>query len=184
VQEFLQFARPSEPKLVTIFAGCLLDRMEALFGPQLERTSIRLRLETIPDVWVRADPHQMEQVLINLIRNAAESMDSGGEIALRVRGGTADLRDRAQPVVILEVRDTGKGISPEAQQRMFDPFFTTKEGGTGLGLAIAARIIENHDGALECRSELNRGTTFAILLPRAKPEELNESASQDPVDRR
>ena len=60
---------------------------------------------------------------------------------------------------------------------MFDPFFTTKEEGTGLGLAIASRIIEKHGGALECRSEVNRGTTFTILLPQTKPEENDEFAT-------
>ena len=79
-------------------------------------------------------------------------------------------------MVILEVSDTGKGIPPEVQKRMFDPFFTTKEEGTGLGLAIASRIVEKHGGALECRSEVNRGTTFAILLPHSKPEASDEPA--------
>jgi signal transduction histidine kinase len=75
---------------------------------------------------------------------------------------------------MLEVVDTGKGISPEVRKRMFDPFFTTKEEGTGLGLAIAARIVEKHGGTLECRSEENCGTTFAILLPHSKPGESDE----------
>jgi signal transduction histidine kinase len=60
---------------------------------------------------------------------------------------------------------------------MFDPFFTTKEEGTGLGLAIAARIVEKHGGALECRSELNCGTTFAILLPQTKPEQSDDPST-------
>ena len=176
VQEFLQFARPAEPKLLTVSADSLLARMQALFGPQLEKTSIRLNLESVPDIWVRVDPHQIEQVLVNLIQNAAESMEGGGTITLRARTGTARLAGRARPVVILEVSDTGKGIPPEVQKRMFDPFFTTKEEGTGLGLAIASRIVEKHGGALECRSEVNRGTTFAILLPHSKPEASDEPA--------
>jgi signal transduction histidine kinase len=123
------------------------------------------------------DPHQIEQVLINLIQNAVESMERGGTITLRARSGTARLQGRTRPVVMLEVSDTGKGIPPEVQKRMFDPFFTTKEEGTGLGLAIAARIVEKHGGALECRSEMNRGTTFAILLPHTKPEESDEPST-------
>ena len=76
---------------------------------------------------------------------------------------------------MLEVSDTGKGIPPEVRKRMFDPFFTTKEEGTGLGLVIASRIIEKHNGAMQFRSEANRGTTFTIMLPQAKPqEETNE----------
>jgi signal transduction histidine kinase len=171
VQEFLQFARPADPKFLTVSADSLLARIQALLGPQLEKTSIRLNLESVPDIWVRVDPHQVEQVLINLIQNAAESMKAGGTITLHARSGMARLPDRARPVVMIEVSDTGSGIPPEVQQRMFDPFFTTKEQGTGLGLAIAARIVENHGGTLRCRSVVNRGTTFTMLLPHAKPEE-------------
>lgn len=174
VQEFLQFARPADPKLVTVSTDSLLVRMQALFGPQLEAASIRLNLELLPDVWVRVDPHQMEQVLINLIQNAAESIAGEGTITLRAHTGKSRLADRVRPVVILEVGDTGKGIPPEVRNRMFDPFFTTKEEGTGLGLAISARIVEKHGGAIECRSEGNRGTTFAILLPQMKSEPSDE----------
>ncbi|HEX4646328.1 MAG TPA: ATP-binding protein, partial [Verrucomicrobiae bacterium] len=71
------------------------------------------------------------------------------------------------PVVILEIEDTGKGISPEVQKRLFDPFFSTKEGGTGLGLSIAARILEKHGGALEFQTQVNHGTTFGVILPQA-----------------
>ena len=168
VQDFLQFARPGEPKLLTVSADSLLAKVHSLFSAQLEKASIRLNVESVPDVWVLGDPHQIEQVLINLIQNAAESMEKGGAITLRVRTGTARLAGRTRPAVILEVNDTGTGIPPEVQKRMFDPFFTTKEEGTGLGLAIAARIIETHGGALECRSQVNRGTTFTILLPHTK----------------
>ena len=170
VQEFLLFARPADPKLLTISIDSLLARMQSLFGPQFETTSIRLNLESVPDLWVRVDPHQIEQVLINLIQNAAESMEHGSTITLRARGGTSRLHGSIVPVVMLEVSDTGSGIPPEVRQRIFDPFFTTKEEGTGLGLAIAARIVEKHGGSLECRSEVNRGTTFVTLLPNTKTD--------------
>ena len=175
VQEFLQFARPAEPKLLTVSADSLFARMQSLFSPQFDKTSIRLKLESAPDPWVRVDPHQMEQVLINLIQNAAESMERGGTITLRARNGSARLHGRTGPVVMLEVSDTGPGIPPEVRQRMFDPFFTTKNGGTGLGLAIAARIVEKHGGSIECRSEVDRGATFVIRLPPAKLESNDES---------
>jgi signal transduction histidine kinase len=177
VQEFLLFARPSEPKLVMVSADSLLARMQALFGPQLEKTSIRLNMESVPDIWVRVDPQQIEQVLINLIRNASESMKGGGTITLRARNGTSRLKGRNRPVVMIEVSDTGTGISPEVRKRIFDPFFTTKEEGTGLGLAIAARILEKHGGAIQCRSEVDCGTTFVMLLPHTKPEDSDESSN-------
>jgi signal transduction histidine kinase len=174
VQGFLQFARPAEPKLLAVSADGLLAKVQSLFSSQLAKTSIELKVESVPDIWVRADPHQIEQVLINLIQNAAESMERGGTITLRARIGKGRLNGNTCPVVMLEVSDTGKGIPPEVKQRMFDPFFTTKEEGTGLGLAISLRIVEKHGGTLECRSEVNRGTTFSILLPHTKPEENNE----------
>jgi signal transduction histidine kinase len=177
VKEFLQFARPADPKFFTVSVDSLLGRMQALFGPQLEKAPIKLNLESVPDTWVRVDPHQIEQVLINLIQNAVESLEGQGTISLRVRTESARLQGRTGPMVKLEVSDTGKGIPPEVRKRMFDPFFTTKEGGTGLGLAIAARIVEKHGGTLECRSEVNRGTTFVILLPLKKPEDTNESST-------
>lgn len=175
VQEFLQFARPADPKLVIVSTDSLLAKVKSLFSSQLEKASIRLNLESAPDIWVRVDPHQIEQVLINLIRNAAESIERDGTINLRVRTDTARLAGQTRQVVALEVSDTGKGIPPEAQKKMFDPFFTTKEEGTGLGLVIALRIIEKHGGALQFHSEVNRGTTFTILLLQTKPgEEMNE----------
>ena len=85
---------------------------------------------------------------------------------MRARLDTKRLADRPTEVVILEVADTGKGIPPEVQKRLFDPFFTTKDSGTGLGLSIAARIVEKHGGALQYQTQLNRGTTFGIVLPR------------------
>jgi len=177
VQEFLQFARPGEPKLHTVSIDSLLAKVKSLFGPQLEKNSIQLTVESVPDIWVRVDPHQIQQVLINLIQNAAESMERDGTITLRVRTGTARLTGRTRPVVILEVSDTGKGIPPEVRKRMFDPFFTTKEEGTGLGLAIASRIVEAHGGVLECQSEVNRGTTFTIVLPQSKSELTDETST-------
>jgi signal transduction histidine kinase len=186
IKEFLQFARPSEPKLVTVSADSLLAKAQSLLGAKLEKNSIQLNLQSVPDIWVQADPQQFEQVLINLIQNAAESMESGGIITVRALTGKRRLAGSSRPAVILEVSDTGKGIPPEVQKRMFDPFFTTKEAGTGLGLAIALRIIEKHGGALEFASDLNRGTTFTILLPQTTPQESSqerhELSPQDSVD--
>ena len=120
-------------------------------------------------------------MLINLIQNAAESIGREGTITLRARttlmalAGPPRHSSRAKgghatPVVILEVIDTGKGIPLKVQERLFDPFFTTKEAGTGLGLSIAVRIVEKHGGALQYQTEVHRGTTFGIVLPRAEKD--------------
>jgi signal transduction histidine kinase len=120
----------------------------------------------------------VEQALINLVQNAAESIGRDGKIHLCSRADSARLTGRARPVVVLEVSDTGKGIPREVQKRLFDPFFTTKEEGTGLGLSIAARIVEQQGGTLQYKTELNRGTTFAIVLPQAK-HDTDEPTTQD-----
>lgn len=171
VKDFLQFARPSEPALMTVPAQRIVEEVCGLLKGQLEKSAIALKLESTEPVWVRADTQQIKQVLINLIQNAADSIGSDGEITLRVRNTHNPGRKGESASVLLEVADTGKGISPEAQQRLFDPFFSTKEGGTGLGLPIAARIVEKHGGQLHYHTERNRGTTFTVVLPRADEDE-------------
>jgi signal transduction histidine kinase len=169
VKDVLLFARPSDPHLTLVAADEPLRQVQILLQPQLAKANIRLRLaEERVSGQLRIDPRQVQQVLINLIQNAADSIGENGEISLRARLDTKRLADRATEVVILEVTDTGKGIPPDVQKRLFDPFFTTKEGGTGLGLAIASRIVEKHGGALQYQTQVNRGTTFGIVLPRAQ----------------
>jgi signal transduction histidine kinase len=169
VKDFLQFARPSEPQLVTVFAGQPLREVQTLMEPELEKSKIKLVLDGVVQAQIRIDPQQIKQVLINLIQNAADSIGENGTVTLRARLDEKRISDRQSDVVILEVDDTGKGIPPEAEKRLFDPFFTTKDFGTGLGLPIAARIIEKHRGALQYQTQAERGTTFGIILPLYKP---------------
>jgi len=98
-------------------------------------------------------------------------------VTLRARNESSSARKKSVNAVVLEVVDTGPGIPPEVQKRLFDPFFTTKEGGTGLGLSIAARIVEMHGGEIRYHTQLNRGTTFTIVLPRVSDHE-----SPNPAD--
>src|SRR5205814_2847782 len=167
VKDVLQFARPADPTFVTLRADAPLREVRDLLRPQLEKNSIHLKLDACADANIQVDPQQLKQVLINLIQNAAESIERNGIITLRSRTGTAQLNGSLGPVVILEVADTGKGIPGEVQKRLFDPFFSTKATGTGLGLAIAARIVQKHEGALEFQTQLHHGTTFGIVLPQA-----------------
>ncbi len=171
VQDVLQFARPAEPRPVTLTTESLFSRAHGLLGSQLEKAAIRLLLAPSPTLWIRVDPQQIDQVLINLIQNAAESIGRGGTITLRARSALMPLAGHATPAAVLEVIDTGKGILPKVQERLFDPFFTTKEAGTGLGLSIAARIVEKHGGALQYQTEVDRGTIFGIVLPRVENHE-------------
>lgn len=166
VKDFLLFARPSEPKLDPVKTDELLAEVCALLQPQLERSAIRLDLATSPaGPPVPLDRQQIKQVLINLVQNAADSIERNGQVTLRTRRLRKSLQQRPVDVVVLEVQDTGKGIPPEVEKRLFDPFFSTKEAGTGLGLSIAARIVEKHGGALQYQTSLGTGTTFGIVLP-------------------
>ncbi|HEX7652529.1 MAG TPA: ATP-binding protein, partial [Verrucomicrobiae bacterium] len=118
-----------------------------------------------PEACIRVDRQQIKQVLINLIQNAADSIGRDGRIMLAARRAEKYLHDRRLDAVILEVQDTGKGISAEAEKRLFDPFFSTKDTGTGLGLPIAARIVDKHGGALQYQNRAEGGACFGIILP-------------------
>jgi len=170
VKDVLQFARPPEPNLVALSADVPPREAAELMALQLEKCGIDLKLDGLARTMIQADPEQLKQVLINLIQNAAESIGRNGTITLRARAATERLNGQPHAAVVLEVEDTGKGISPDVERRLFDPFFSTKEGGTGLGLAIAARIVEKHGGTLQFQTRLNQGTTFAIVLPKFDPK--------------
>ncbi|HVV72846.1 MAG TPA: ATP-binding protein [Verrucomicrobiae bacterium] len=179
VKDFLQFARPSEPEMGRVALPRVVKEVQDLLKMQLERMGIQLKVDAGEPVWVHADAQQIKQVLINLIQNAAEAIGRNGRVTVGIRQATAELEGRTGPAAVLQVADTGKGIAPEVEARLFDPFFTTKERGTGLGLAIAARIVEKHGGVLRYETELNRGTTFEVVLPR-----VTNDATTNPVDRR
>ena len=165
VKDFLRFTQPAAPKLVPLRPEPVLREVLDLLKPQLERQRIQLNLDPPVKARFSADPQQLKQVLINLVQNAAESIEHDGRITLRARKDKADLKGQASEVVVLEVEDTGPGIPPDVQQRLFDPFFSTKEDGTGLGLPIAANIIDKHGGAIRFRTEVGKGTAFGIVLP-------------------
>jgi signal transduction histidine kinase len=168
VTDFLQFARPSEPELTRVPAERILQEVGDFMKPQLQPSGIELKLEILQPAWIAADTHQLKQVLINLIQNAADSIGKNGRITLRLKLGHASFAGKVRPAAVVSVQDNGKGIPPSVQKRLFDPFFTTKEEGTGLGLPIAARIVEKHGGLLNYRTEVNRGTIFQIVLPAIK----------------
>jgi two-component system, cell cycle sensor histidine kinase and response regulator CckA len=124
--------------------------------------------------WIRIDPVQLEQILINLSVNAADAMPKGGRLTIEasaVRVDAGDLREQAGMTpgryVSLSIRDTGTGMSSEVRTHIFEPFFTTKGvgKGTGLGLATVFGIVKQSGGQIEVESELDRGTRFEILLP-------------------
>jgi two-component system, cell cycle sensor histidine kinase and response regulator CckA len=138
----------------------------------LIREDIRLVMSLDPRLArVEADPGQLEQVIINLVVNAADALPSGGEIVIAtdnmvVSGGRGS-QLRPGPYAVLRVSDDGVGMDAETRERVFEPFFTTKElgRGTGLGLATVYGIVEQSGGSIDVESGPGRGTTFRIYLP-------------------
>ncbi|MGH7618592.1 MAG: ATP-binding protein, partial [Gemmatimonadaceae bacterium] len=142
---------------------------------RLSGDDVAVHLHLDPSLpWVRADPGQVEQVLVNLVVNARDAMPAGGDLTIETRpaelddsfaGGEAP-GDRARYVSIV-VSDTGTGMPPDVRDRIFEPFFTTKEPGkgTGLGLSTVHGIIEQSGGRIFVYSEAGRGTTFKLFLP-------------------
>jgi signal transduction histidine kinase len=117
------------------------------------------------------DPSQMQQVFINIIINAVEAMEDGGQLTLKTRF------DTTEEFIEIDITDSGHGIPDEDMDKLFDPFFTTKEvgHGTGLGLAISYGIIKEHRGTISVESEVDQGTTFQIRVPKQVLEEfINE----------
>jgi signal transduction histidine kinase len=147
--------------------------LEALSGTRGVTVALELAPRTPP---VPHDPDQLEQVLINLLKNAVESSAPGTTVRVRVapvpapgvrrgRGAAGAGPAAGPPGVQIQVEDEGCGIAPEAQQNLFEPFFTTKPGGTGLGLYISHDIVKRHGGRLAVTSVPGRGATFAVDLP-------------------
>ena len=167
VNDFLLFARPTEPDLVLVPAEMILNETQKFLAPQLARSNIQLVVEPSASLKIMVDAPQIKQVLINLVQNAADSIEESGIVRLRARRDRKRITNEETNVVILEVADNGRGITPEIEKRLFDPFFTTKDTGTGLGLSIAASIIQKHGGALQYQTQVHHGTTFGIVLPQA-----------------
>jgi two-component system, NtrC family, sensor histidine kinase HydH len=158
VSNFLGFARPRTPKYQRIDAATALDSVIELASHALGTQRIRLRKEVFPQLpAVECDPELLQQVLLNLVMNAIQSMPDGGELVVSARPRS----DR----MFIQVKDEGCGIKPEDRDRIFDPFFTTKENGSGLGLSVAHQIVEQHGGLLTAEANSGKGMTFSVSLP-------------------
>jgi two-component system NtrC family sensor kinase len=172
IRELLEFARPQPPQMAAVDLIRVVDGSLPLLESSLKKSKIALRRRIDGDLPpVAADPHQLQQVVINLLLNAIHALPHGGEIVLAARArGTW---------VSLEVQDNGEGIASDNLGRIFEPFFSTKgKRGTGMGLAICKRIVEDHGGAIRIESAPGRGTRVQVDLPRAAAEPIGPAVVQ------
>ena len=165
-------ARPVAP-------GRLLDDMRPMLESQVGSAGLNIEIRD-RDSMVTADPTQLQQLVLNLVSNASDAVDDKGTITLRVDRRWLEpkrLRDVVSAdeaadgsYIVLEVEDTGVGMSPLVRDRMFDPFFTTKEGGHGLGLSAAQGIVRMHRGILRVTSTEGHGTQVSVAFPLSEEE--------------
>ncbi len=158
ITQFLQAIRPSLPQLKLASLNDVVQKTLDLLQPELDNRGLNLRTRLATQLPITPiDPTQIQQVLVNLVKNAMQAMTKGGTLTLQTGEGTDG--------VWVSVADTGGGIPQERINRIFEPFYTTKEKGTGLGLMIVQRIVRAHAGRIELESQTGRGTTFRIWLP-------------------
>ncbi len=186
--QLLAFARGGKYIVTPSNLNTIVHKTVEIFG----RTKKEIDLHPVfaKDIWpVEVDPSQIEQVLMNLYVNAWQAMPEGGDLYIDLENVQLDehyarikpFNVRPGRFVKLSVTDTGVGMTPETQKRIFEPFFSTKEKGmgTGLGLASAYGIIKNHNGFINCYSELGHGTTFNVYFPVCEEDYPTEEGARD-----
>ena len=172
VSEFIQFARPQKPNFQKYPLEGLVYDIVRMFNEIETSITIELKTETA-SCELYFDPYLIRQVLINLIKNAMESIQKAkrrrGRILVQLNKQSLNGRQYAQ----IAVTDNGGGIPPEKIRSIFQPFFSTKESSLGMGLSISQKIVQQHNGVLTVESKVGKGSTFRLLLPRKEnPESL------------
>jgi two-component system, NtrC family, sensor histidine kinase PilS len=176
ISDFMLFAQPPQTHKVPWEVRKIIEETIELF---IQSPSFPEGIHILPptareNFQTMIDPSQMKQVFWNLLINAAQAMDNGGEIRIHLEKEEDHLlsmvpprspQRRVKEWMKIAITDSGNGIAPEEKEKIFEPFFTTKDGGTGLGLSIVHKIVENHSGIIKVESEVGKGSTFTIFLP-------------------
>lgn len=162
VEQLLDLARPTEAETAPTAIGDIVERALTVLKPQLAEGGIRVKKKTpsVPGP-VNADAGQLTQVFLNLFLNAIQAMPEGGTLTVTIRENRAGDSTAA----VVSVSDTGHGMSQQTLEHIFMPFYTDREKGTGLGLAISHKIIEEHNGTIDVKSEKGKGSSFIVSLP-------------------
>lgn len=163
LNELLEFARPSDPKLEFEDINSILDGMVLLISTESKKKQIQIIKQYDPELpRIKVDREQIKQVFLNILLNAVEATPENGEIRIKTRSFK---KPGGEPYVQIEFTDTGCGIPSEYLEEIFNPFFTTKTTGSGLGLSISNQIVQDHRGYIEVESEERKGTSFYVNLP-------------------
>ena len=163
LNEILSFVKETRLKRESVEAESIFHDVVSLVMSEMEEKGIALVTEYETPMHVYVDPHRMKEALLNIMRNAVQAVERKGTIKVTTyRKGDA---------CVFEVSDSGSGIADEDMPFIFDPFFTSKKEGTGLGLSITHRIIQEHEGTIEVKTEKGKGSTFSVLLPLKKAQE-------------
>jgi len=163
VNELLDFARPSDPKLELENINTLLDGMILLVSTETKKKQINVIKYYASDLpTVQIDREQIKQVFLNILLNAIGATSEHGQIMVKTR---SFVKPGGEPYAQIEFTDTGCGIPGEHLEEIFNPFFTTKSTGSGLGLSISNQIVQDHKGYIDVESQLEKGSSFFINLP-------------------
>jgi two-component system NtrC family sensor kinase len=161
VDNLLKLGKTNIIRLQSVNINIFIEDIIKLYDNCLKNNGIRLIKELNPVSGIKADPEQLAQVLNNLIINAIQAMPDGGEIEIK----TSALIFKEKENIVIEVSDTGIGITEDKLKDIFEPFVSSKDEGMGLGLAISYKIIKDHGGEIEVESRIGQGTTFRLYLP-------------------
>jgi len=171
IRQLLDFSRFQPAEAREVFLAPLVHGLQELLNIEAGRRRVRLHVD-VPEHLpaLAADADQLQQVILNLVLNACDACDAGGQVRMSASGVQTDTAG-AHGMLELRVEDDGCGIAPEHLHQVFDPFFTTKKRGqgTGLGLTMVAQIVRNHGGQVELDSEPGQGTRVTLRWPIAAP---------------
>jgi len=157
ITQFLNYAKPNELNLKLVELKPYFEEVYHLFEDQAKQKAIKFILQKDDSLNIKFDPDLIKQTLLNIVQNAFDAVNNGGEVIVQYYKSKKDL--------IIQVSDNGVGISPDQQQKIFDLYYTTKKDGNGLGLSISQKIIAQHNGSISVSSIVNNGTTIKIILP-------------------
>ncbi len=156
LSNMLYFAKPRIPKNTLFRIDTVVEETISMISPVVQTREISVHQDVEP-FCLQGDPGLLKQAIMNILLNAVQAMESGGEIRVFTEFTEGYLR--------LNIKDSGKGIDRTIMDRIFDPFFSTKEEGTGLGLSIALRIMQSHGGSISIKSTPGQGTVFILQFP-------------------